>query len=122
MSALGWLSFGRAEADAVQTLLGALSASEARDELGLGAIRDGFSDLLFPGTSTIQTRLRYFLFLPQLFRRLDLNKGDRQADLRRAEADFIARMQGQPQADTKFLIGAEAGARLKRMLLISTQN
>ncbi|MDF3608386.1 DUF6361 family protein [Paracoccus sp. DMF-8] len=115
MSALGWVSFGRAEADAVQTLIGALSASEARDELGLGAIRDGFSDLLFPGTSTIQTRLRYFLFLPQLFRRLDLNKGDRQAALRRAEADFIARMQGQPQADTKLLIGAEAGVRLKRM-------
>jgi len=115
VSALGWVSFGRAEADAVQTLIGALSASEARDELGLGAIRDGFSDLLFPGTSTIQTRLRYFLFLPQLFRRLDLNKGDRLAGLRRAEADFIARMLGQTQADTKFLIGAEAGARLKRM-------
>ncbi len=29
---------------------------DTRDELGLGTIRDGFADLLFPGTSTIQTR------------------------------------------------------------------
>lgn len=34
------------------------------DELGIGSIRDTFSDELFPGTSTIQTRARYFLFVP----------------------------------------------------------
>ena len=37
---------------------------ESRDELGLGAIRASFADALFPGTSTIQTRLRYMLFVP----------------------------------------------------------
>ncbi len=31
---------------------------EARDGLGIDAVRDALSDLLFPGTSTIQTRLR----------------------------------------------------------------
>ena len=41
---------------------------ESRDELGLGAIRDSIADHLFPGTSTIQTRLRYMLFIPWLFR------------------------------------------------------
>lgn len=34
---------------------------DTRDELGLGAARDALSDLMFPGTSTIQTRLRYML-------------------------------------------------------------
>jgi hypothetical protein len=28
------------------------------DELGIGQIRDGFANLLFPGTSTIQIRAK----------------------------------------------------------------
>lgn len=116
MSGLGWVSFGNAEAEAVQALIGSLSDSEARDELGLGAIRDGFADLLFPGTSTVQTRLRYFLLVPQVFRELDLRRGDRRSLLRTAEAGLIARIQSLPdESDTELLIGSEAGARLKRM-------
>lgn len=44
---------------------------ESRDELGLGAIRDSFSDALFPGTSTLQTRIRYMLFIPWVYRALE---------------------------------------------------
>ncbi len=44
---------------------------ETRDELGLGAIRDSIADHLFPGTSTIQMRLRYMLFIPWLYRDLE---------------------------------------------------
>jgi len=40
---------------------------DTRDELGIGVIRDAFADRLFPGTSTIQTRVRYFLFIPWVF-------------------------------------------------------
>ena len=36
------------------------------DDLGVGAILDAFSDTLFPGTSTLHTRLRYVLFIPWL--------------------------------------------------------
>lgn len=42
-----------------------------RDELGLGGIRDAFADLLFPGTSTIQTRAKYFLFVPWIYLMLE---------------------------------------------------
>ena len=49
---------------------------ESRDELGLGAIRDSFSDALFPGTSTIQTRMRYMLFVPWVYKNLE-DKGIR---------------------------------------------
>ncbi|MDR6609030.1 hypothetical protein J2X87_004127 [Pseudomonas synxantha] len=42
-------------------------APESRDELGIGSVRDAISDQLFPGTSTIQTRLRYFFFIPWLY-------------------------------------------------------
>jgi hypothetical protein len=38
------------------------------DELGIGMIRDSFSDTLFPGISTIQTRAKYFITLPRIFR------------------------------------------------------
>ncbi len=44
---------------------------ETRDELGIGVIRDAIADRLFPGTSTIQTRVRYFLFIAWLFRGLN---------------------------------------------------
>jgi hypothetical protein len=37
------------------------------DELGLSAIWDAFAGLLFPGTGTVQTRARYFLFVPWVF-------------------------------------------------------
>ena len=40
------------------------SQTEGRDELGIGQIRDAFSDLMFPGTSVVQTRARYYLFIP----------------------------------------------------------
>ena len=115
-SALGWVSFGSAEAEAVNALIGALTDSEARDELGIGAIRDGFSDLLFPGTSTVQTRLRYFLMIPRIFLNLDLRVRDPQAALRQAEATLIERIRALPEkADRAQLIGVDAGASLKRM-------
>ena len=39
----------------------------ALDELGIGTVRDAFSDMLFPGISTLQTRAKYFVILPYLF-------------------------------------------------------
>ena len=57
---------------------------ESRDELGLGGIRDFIADHLFPGTSTIQTRLRYMLFIPWLFQILESSSSG--ADQLAAEA------------------------------------
>jgi hypothetical protein len=48
------------------SVLHALNESEAVDELGIGLIRDGFSDILFPGSSTIQTRAKYFFITPYI--------------------------------------------------------
>lgn len=44
---------------------------DTRDELGLGVVRDVFADILFPGTSTTQTRARYFLFVPWIYHDLE---------------------------------------------------
>lgn len=48
-------------------MIALFSQHESRDELGIGQIRDVFSDTLFPGTSVVQTRARYFLIVPWVF-------------------------------------------------------
>jgi hypothetical protein len=52
-------------------MLSLFQERESRDELGIGAIRDSIADKLFPGTSTIQTRLRYMLFVPWIYTELE---------------------------------------------------
>ena len=74
--------------------LGAAKGQDARDELGLGTIRDTLADLLFPGTSTIQQRARYFLFVQWC---CEIAAGKRDADaiadeLRRLEVRLIKRL------------------------------
>ncbi|MDP9420624.1 MAG: DUF6361 family protein [Actinomycetota bacterium] len=52
----------------MRELVALFAQEESRDELGIGAVRDAFSDRLFPGTSVVQTRARYLLFVPWIFR------------------------------------------------------
>ena len=68
MSHIAWIDFDQDERERTRRLLDQLKGREARDELGLGSIRDAFSDLMFPGTSAIQTRLRYMLFVPWIYK------------------------------------------------------
>lgn len=63
-SLIAWLDSTPEEQRAARELISLFTQQEGRDELGIGQIRDAFSDLLFPGTSVIQTRARYFLFVP----------------------------------------------------------
>ena len=63
-STLRWLDHDKEQARRSAELVRALSEPETVDSLGIGAIRDGFANLFFPGTSTIQTRARYFLLTP----------------------------------------------------------
>ena len=84
--------------------------------LGLGSIRDAFSDMLCPGTSTVQTRLRYFIFLPWIFKSLEdqhLSAADFARRLRDAEAELIDRLR--PLGPGQGVIGRVAGRNLRRM-------
>ena len=63
----------------MREIVNLFSERESRDELGIGQVRDALSDALWPGTSTLFTRARYFLFIPWCFRaaaeaRSDLDK------------------------------------------------
>ena len=64
LSALTWIDHDPATRERTLRILSLFQKRDSREELGLVAIRDSFADRLFPGTSTIQTRLRYMFFVP----------------------------------------------------------
>ena len=115
-SSLGWLDFDAAAADRVARLLKALQEPSTLDVLGLGSVVTTLSDMLHPGTSYVHTRLRYLMFLPWIFQRLEADgvaPGDFFRRLRRDEVLLIdcLRHVGSGQG----VIGYQAGRNLKRM-------
>ena len=115
-SFLSWVDYSEAEQERIHRAIALLREHEARDELGLGTVRDVFSDALFPGTSTIQTRLRYFLFIPWIYQRLEQRRlvpprlGQR---LRAAELALIEPLDQSDDSDGNF--GSRSRETLKRL-------
>ena len=66
MAQLGWIDFCPTHRDKVAAALDLLRPEGMVDELGLGTIRDGIANQLFPGISTIQTRAKYFFIIPYI--------------------------------------------------------
>ena len=116
-ASLTWLDHDAIAADRSMRLLASLQEKEARDEFGIGAIRDAISDQLFPGVSTIQTRLRYFFFIPWLFEGLDsqgVSPAKYPQAARRAEVQLLEHLRHNA-ADEYGIIGRDSGASLKRL-------
>ena len=115
-STLTWLDHDRTARERSLRILALFRVRDSRDELGLGAIRDSFSDKLFPGTSTIQTRLRYMLFVPWVYRELEAKQvsADRfAARARQLELELIEPLLDSDDRAGVFGIGA--GKALKRL-------
>ena len=70
---LGWIDFSKTERSKILSVLDLLTQDSTLDELGIAPIRDGFSNLFFPGTSTIQTRAKYFFIVPYALKELELS-------------------------------------------------
>ncbi len=70
---LGWIDFSKTERSKVLSVLDMLSESGVLDELGIAPVRDGFSNVFFPGTSTIQTRAKYFFIVPYALKDMELS-------------------------------------------------
>lgn len=66
MAAIGWIDFSRKDRNRVASILDLLRTEGQVDELGIGTIRDGLANSLFPGISTIQTRAKYFFIIPYI--------------------------------------------------------
>ena len=65
-----------------------LQESEAIEELGIGKVRDHFSNTLFPGTSTLQHHAKYLAILPSLYYQV-ANCGKKFATIREVERHII---------------------------------
>ena len=63
MSAFVWLDYSERERRKRLDVVDLFREHDTRDEFGIGSVRDAFADMLFPGTSTIMTRARYFLLV-----------------------------------------------------------
>lgn len=89
---------------------------DTRDELGIGTIRDAMADLLFPGTSTIQTRARYFLFIPWVYRGVEEKRLSGKEAAQKARKDEIALIRALMESgESDGVIGIEAREKLKRL-------
>ena len=66
---LGWVDYSREERETIKELLKVLGESGSLDELGVGIVRDSISVLLYPGTSVLHTRAKYYILIPELFRK-----------------------------------------------------
>jgi len=116
-SSLTWMDYSEDERQQVLDIVRLFTKEEdTRDELGIGTVRDAFSNALYPGTSVIQTRARYFLFVPWMYRELELRRiaSSKIGDYaRRREIALIEALSASD--DTHGLIGIDAGAKLQRM-------
>lgn len=116
MSSLSWLDFSENDRQRALDVLDLFRERGTVDELGIGTVRDALADVLFPGTSTIMTRARYYFFIPWLYQDLERRKTSSSEILqkgRRAEIGLIEALFD--AGEREGLIGVEARKDLKRL-------
>src|SRR4051794_23141468 len=74
-SVVSWLDTDDDERRRMRELIAMFRDQGAVDELGIGRIRDAFSNRLFPGTSVLWSRARYLLFVPWIYNALEDGAG-----------------------------------------------
>ena len=112
---LTWLDLTASDRDRMRQVLDFFKEQGTVDEMGLGSLRDALSEDLFPGTSTIQTRLRYVLFVPWLYRQFEARRtaaSNVPTQLRKAELDLIGPLL--ENGRSKGVIGERARGSLAR--------
>ena len=112
-STFTWLDYSEAERRKMLDVIELFGEKTTRDELGLGGVRDAFADLLFPGTTTIQTVAKYFLFVPWMCLELERKKTP-SAKVQKRARDFEIRLAKQ-LGDADGVIGKRAKESLKRL-------
>jgi hypothetical protein len=116
MSAFVWLDYSERERRKMLDVVDLFREHDTRDELGIGSARDAFADMLFPGTSTIMTRARYFLLVPWTYQRLEkqrVRSAEMAARARKAELDLVEPIERSDDNDGN--IGKVAKTTLKRL-------
>ena len=115
-SSLTWLDYSEKDRRRALDVIDLFRETSTVDELGLASVRNSFSDLFFPGTSTVQTRACYFLLVPWTFLRLEKKRvppSEAAKWARKEELRLNKRMLDGD--DTRGVFGSRAGDTLKRL-------
>jgi hypothetical protein len=115
-STFGWVDFAEQDRQRMADVIHLFREQDTRDELGLGSVRDAFANLLFPGTSTVQTRAKYMLFVPWIYLRHEKRQTpskDIASKARSDELDLIEALLD--SGDTEGVIGKDARRKLQRL-------
>lgn len=115
-SYLAWLDHSDEQRRKMLDIIDLFREQETRDELGLGGVRDAFGEQLFPGTSTVQTRARYFLFVPWMYSGIEASRVPSAEVGAKARREEVALIEGLIAGGEKLgVIGSEARQSLKRL-------
>jgi hypothetical protein len=117
-SVFAWLDHDEAERRRMQEVIELFRERDTVDELGIGSVRDAFSNLLFPGTSVLHTRARYLLFVPWIYRRLErqhVSSAQVAVKARRDEIRLIYSLIEGGEGEGSGVIGAVARDQLKQL-------
>jgi hypothetical protein len=90
VSSLAWLDFSESDRQKALDVIDLFREKGTVDELGIGTVRDALADLMFPGTSTIMTRARYYIIIPWIYRRQESKKTPSNEIANSARKDEIA--------------------------------
>jgi len=115
-STFAWLDYSEKERRRALDVIGLFKQRETRDELGIASVRDALSELFSPGTTTIQTRAKYFFLVPWVYLDFERRKTGSDRIERRGrsfELGLIDRLA--ESEDSKRIIGIEAGRTLQRL-------
>ena len=115
-STFTWLDHSEHERRQMLDVIDLFRERDTRDELGLGTIRDAFADLFFPATSTIQTRARYFFFIPWMYVELERKHSPSASvadQVRKYETRLIDALV--EAGETDGVLGSVAGKSLQRL-------
>lgn len=115
-STLTWLDYSERDRQRALDVIDLFRETGTVDELGLGGVGNSYSDLFFPGTTTLQTRACYFLLIPWTFLRLErlrVTSGQAEERARWEELRLNGRLR--EGGDTWGVFGSQAGDSLKRL-------
>lgn len=116
-SSISWLDFDSKAREKSEELLKMFQEPGTLDEMGIGTIRDALSDMLFPGTSTLHTRIKYMLLIPWIYVLVESKKPAPKsfaAEIDAQERELI-KVLTKEGADKGGVIGATSGENLQRL-------
>lgn len=105
------MSFNQEALNRANKVMKMLQGQGAIDEMGLGRIRDAFSNMMFPGMSVLQTHAKYFLLMPALYAYLEKSRisssREARAIVRESEIKLTRRLMAGSPDGTVGIIGGD---------------